>query len=132
MLAERFTPLRAALALLLGLAGAVTGVAIAAPAATSVGPDGTVALTVVVPLAVPESDAGFIPADALDQYTRPTGLLTRELDAIIDRPVVIAIDPRIIASIRILGSSAPASAIEWLSRLESASNETFALTYADS
>ncbi len=132
MLAERFTPLRAALALLLGLAGAVTGAAIAAPAATSVGPDGTVALTVVVPLAVPESDAGFIPVDALDQYTRPTGLLTRELDAIIDRPVVIAIDPRIIASIRILGSSAPASAIEWLNRLESASNETFALTYADS
>lgn len=125
-------PLRAALALLLGLAGVVTGAVSAAPAATTVGADGTVGLTLVVPLVVPESDTGFIPADALDQYTRPSGLLTRQLDAVIDRPVVIAIDPRIIASIRILGSSAPASAVEWLARLESASNETFALTYGDS
>lgn len=125
-------PLRAALALLLGLAGVVAGAVSAAPAATTVGVDGTVGLTLVVPLVVPESDTGFIPADALDQYTRPSGLLTRQLDAVIDRPVVIAIDPRIIASIRILGSSAPASAVEWLARLESASNETFALTYGDS
>ena len=125
-------PLRAALALLLGLAGGVAGVAPAAPAATTLGADGTVTLTVVVPLAVPEAETGFIPIDALAQYTSASGLLTRELDAVIGRPVAIAIDPRIIASIRILGSSAPPSALAWLARLAAVSNETFPLTYADS
>lgn len=125
-------PLRAALSLLLGLAGGVAGVAPAAPGATTLGPDGMVTLTVVVPLAVPEADTGFIPAAALAQYTSASGLLTRELDALIGRPVAIAIDPRIIASIRILGSSAPPSALAWLDRLAAVSNETFPLTYADS
>ena len=37
-----------------------------------------------------------------------------------------------LASIRILGDSAPLSARTWLLRLEAASNDTFALSYADS
>jgi len=132
MLAERFTPLRAALALVLGLAGGVTGAVTSASAAPTVGDDGLVHLTLVAPIVVPESTESFIEADALEQYTRPFGLLTRQLDSVINRPVTLAIDPRIIVSIRILGTDAPASAIEWLDRLASAGNETFALTYADS
>jgi hypothetical protein len=38
----------------------------------------------------------------------------------------------ILASIRVLGTSAPPTAVEWIDRLAAASNETFALTYADS
>ncbi len=131
MLAERFTPLRAALALVLGLAGGAAGAGTGVSAAPAVGDDGLVHLTVVVPLVVPASAEGFIPIDALEQYTQPQGLLSRQLDAVINRPVTIAIDPRIIASIRILGSDAPASATAWLDRLSAAGNETFALTYAD-
>jgi hypothetical protein len=50
---------------------------------------------------------------------------------VLDRPVAIAIDPMIIASIRVLGTSAPTSAVEWLNRLASAGNDIFPLGYAD-
>ncbi|RJT87058.1 hypothetical protein D6T64_16630 [Cryobacterium melibiosiphilum] len=88
-------------------------------------------LSVLMPITTPESSAGLIPAIALEAYTNDSGLLTRQLDGVIDRPVAIAIDPMIIASIRILGSSAPASAVAWLDRLSLASNEIFPLGYAD-
>ena len=58
-------------------------------------------------------------------------MLTRQLEGVIDRPVAIAIDPQIIVSIRILGSSAPPGAIAWLDRLAQADNEIFPLSYAD-
>src|SRR5690606_13036260 len=58
--------------------------------------------------------------------------LTRTLDAVEGRTVAIGIDPMIIASIRILGNTAPDSAISWLERLKNVNNETFALSYADS
>lgn len=121
---------RAALALGLGLLGIAVGTA-PAGAATGVETAGPVRVAVVVPLVAPANSTGLIDADALEQYTRPFGLLTRQLDAVIGRPVTIAIDPMIIASIRILGSSAPETATTWLDRLESASNQTFALAWAD-
>lgn len=98
-------------------------------------PDGTViptALAVAMPLTVPATNVGLIPADTLAAYTAPDGLLTRELDRVINRPVAIGVDPMIIASIRILGPSAPPSATDWLDRLQAAQNETFPLSYADS
>ena len=122
--------LRAALALTLGLVTAVTGVAASAQTARAVGD--TTTLVVVVPISTPESEEAFIPADALEQYTSPQGLLTRQLDSLASLPVTIGIDPRILASIRVLGTSAPATATAWLERLKSATNETFALTYGDS
>src|SRR6187431_3076 len=120
-------PLRAALALVLGLAG----VAIAAPAASAIDEGSSVNLAIAVPIVVGPGSTGLISAEELEAYTRPLGELTRQLDAVIDRPVAIGIDPMIIVSIRILGSSAPASATAWLDRFEAASNETFALGYAD-
>ena len=89
------------------------------------------AVAVVAPITVPEITTGLIPKDALTGYTATDGLLTQELDAYADRPVTLAIDPRIIASIRALGTSAPATATAWLTRLGGVSNETFALQYGD-
>jgi hypothetical protein len=88
-------------------------------------------LAVAMPITVPAGSEGLIPAEELASYTDPTGLLSRQLDGVIDRPVAIAIDPMIIASIRILGSSAPPSATGWLERLSQAENDIFPLSYAD-
>ena len=117
--------LSAALVIGLGLAGVAVG------SANAVDDPTVVKLAIAVPLVVPASADDFLDAETLAQYTSDQGLLTRELDAVIGRPVAIGIDPRIIASIRLLGSSAPESATLWLERLESASNETFPLGYAD-
>lgn len=134
MLAERKAPgrpllpglLSAALAVGLGLAGIAIGPSVGALAEAS-----TVRLAVVVPIVVPESTTGLIPAVDLDQYTSAQGLLTRQLDAVVGRSVAIAIDPMIITSIRVLGDSAPPAAIAWLARLASTSNEIFPLAWAD-
>jgi hypothetical protein len=91
-----------------------------------------VKLAIAQPLTVPASSTALIDAGSLAEYTSPTGPLTRELDAAIDTNVAIGIDPRVIASIRILGNSAPPTAVAWLGRLALASNDTFPLTWADS
>jgi hypothetical protein len=94
---------------------------------------GHVAVALVAPLTAPVAGgaAGLIPADQLENWTGPTGLLTRHLDALAGRQVAIGLDPRILASIRVLGTSAPASATAWLQRLGNVSNEIFPLAYAD-
>lgn len=90
-------------------------------------------LALVMPLTVPQSSDGLIPSDLLAGYTADGGLLARELDAVFDQPgIAIGVDPRVLASIRILGDSTPPTAFAWLRRLEAASNDTFALSYADS
>jgi hypothetical protein len=115
----------AALALGLGLAGAAI-----APA-SAVDSSSTVRLSIAVPIVVPADANEFLGAAELAQYTSEFGLLTRQLDAVIDRPVAVGVDPRIIASIRLLGTTAPPTALAWLDRLESATNPTFSLGWAD-
>lgn len=88
-------------------------------------------LALAYPLTVPAQSAGLIPADRLESWTGPTGLLTRQLDAVAGAPVAVGIDPRIPASIRVLGTSAPESALAWLEELELMPNEAFPLAYAD-
>jgi hypothetical protein len=88
-------------------------------------------IAVVMPLTAPAGTTGLLTADALAFYTSPTGVLTKQLDGVIDRPVALGIDPMLIASIRALGDAAPASAVGWLDRLAQATNETFPLQYAD-
>ncbi len=117
--------LGAALMLGLGLAG--VGV-VSAGAADD---DSVVKLAIAVPIVVPASADTLLGAEVLAQYTSSQGLLTRELDAVYGRPVALGIDPRIIASIRLLGKAAPQSAVAWLDRLQSAPNQTFALAWAD-
>ncbi len=90
-----------------------------------------VSLSVLVPVTVRPTATGLIDAATLAGYTAPLGVLTRQLDAVIGTPAVIGLDPMIIASIRVLGSAAPASATAWLERLRTSGNEVFALAYAD-
>ncbi|WP_250899795.1 DUF6049 family protein [Curtobacterium flaccumfaciens] len=90
-----------------------------------------VSVSVAMPVTVPKSTDGVLSAAVLASATSVDGTLTQQLDAAEDHNVAVAVDPRIIASIRILGENAPSSATAWLQRLESLRNETFALSYAD-
>jgi hypothetical protein len=103
------------------------GTIVHAPDAT----DRPLGVAVAAPITAPPGTTGLLGGDALALYTSPTGVLTRQLDGLIDRPVALGIDPMIIASIRALGSAAPASAVNWLDRLSRATNETFPLQFAD-
>lgn len=91
----------------------------------------TVDVSVVVPITTPASGEALISAETLEQYTAPSGLLSRKLQAASNPAAVIALDPRVLASIRVLGSSAPQSALDWLERLEQLPNEVFPLQYGD-
>jgi hypothetical protein len=93
---------------------------------------GSSVLSIVVPIVAPTTGDALIPAAELSAYTATDGVLTRELDSVTGRAVTIAIDPMLIASIRILGSAAPPSATSWLDRLAALTNPSFALSYADS
>ena len=88
-------------------------------------------MSMIMPITVPAQSTGLITSKALETFTAPTGVLSRQLDGVVGRPVTIAIDPLIIVSIRILGSTAPPSAIAWLNRLDQAPNDIFPLSYAD-
>ncbi|MCU1437423.1 MAG: hypothetical protein JWP66_510 [Naasia sp.] len=90
-----------------------------------------VGLVTVIPLSTPPGDAGLLDASELEAYTSPNGNLQRKLDAALGTPAVLALDPRIPASIRALGSTAPDSAVGWLRRLRAADNTVFPLQYAD-
>ena len=116
---------------LLALALAAGGSLVAASTA-SAAEGSTTRFALAVPLTVPPEATGLIPAESLESYTSPTGILTRTLDAVDGHTVTLGIDPMIIASIRILGNTAPESALRWLDRLRNVPNETFALSYADS
>jgi hypothetical protein len=91
-----------------------------------------VPVAVAVPLTVPAGESEFLTAAQLAAYTAPGGVLTRELGDVQSLTVAVGIDPRIIASIRILGKSAPQTALDWLAQLASLPNETFPLAWADS
>ena len=108
---------------------AVIDPAAAADPATAVAPAG---VTIVAPITSVASSTGLIQPAALESFTSDTGVLTRELDALVGRPVTIAVDPRIIVSIRALGSTAPDSAVAWLQRLDQAPNPVIPLSYGDS
>ena len=117
-------------------AGPAFGASAAAPAsvegrAAATGSPAPVSLAVLVPLTVRPTATGLIDATTLAAYTAPLGVLTRQLDAVIGTPAVIGLDPMILASIKVLGTAAPASATSWLERLRTSGNEVFALAYAD-
>jgi hypothetical protein len=105
----------------------VAGSAAAAPRADAP----PIAVSVVVPITATPGDDGLLDAAALEIATSPAGTLTRELDELLTTSATIALDPMIPASIRVLGSAAPASALDWLDRLAAAPNEVFLLAYAD-
>lgn len=92
---------------------------------------GPVSVAVVVPITVDPSATGLIDSETLAVLTGLGGPLTRQLEAVIGTSAAIGLDPRIVASIRVLGSSAPQEVSDWLSRIEQAPNEVFLLAYAD-
>jgi hypothetical protein len=94
---------------------------------------GPVSIAVVVPITVPTSarSTGLIDPETLATDTAPTGVLTRQLSAVTGTAAVLAIDPMIIVSIRMLGTAMPPSARSWLAQLEALPNEKFPLGYAD-
>ena len=90
-----------------------------------------IAVSVVVPLTVRAGDDGMLDAATLATATSSSGALTRELDELLGTSATIALDPMILASIRVLGSAAPETALDWLDRLAAAPNEVFLLAYSD-
>lgn len=91
----------------------------------------TIDTVFVAPLSTPGIHDGLLDAETLARLTAPAGDVTRQLDAIAGRPVLLAIDPRVVASIRLLGSEAPETAIALLDRLAAIPNETTLLPWAD-
>nr|WP_277348934.1 DUF6049 family protein [Microbacterium sp. CFH 90308] len=90
-----------------------------------------VGVGVVVPITAGTLTDGLLTADELEVLTGPGGGLTGQLDGVDGTAAILAIDPAIPASIRVLGSSAPVSAVEWLDRLEALPNSRFALQFGD-
>jgi hypothetical protein len=113
-----------------------TGTALAHDRTAVVGqPAGTTAagtgIVVIAPLTAPDDRGRYLNADQLAALTAPGGRLSRTLDTAIGRGVTLGVDPRILASIRVLGDAAPARASEWLQQLADSGAETFALHWSD-
>ncbi len=84
--------------------------------------------TVIVPITAGARTSGLLTATEL---TAENGALSAALNAVTGTPAVLAVDPAIVASIRVLGSSAPATATGWLASLMALPNERFALQFGD-
>ena len=80
---------------------------------------------------MPADDDRLLDAETLTTYTAPGGLLTRQLDAVVGTTVAIGLDPMIVASIRVLGTAAPAVGARLPRAPGDWSNEVFLLAYAD-
>lgn len=92
---------------------------------------GAVDVSAIVAITAPQQPAGLLDSATLADLTNANGDLTRQLDAISGTSVTVALDPRIVASIRALGSNAPQSATAWLERLQASNIDSFALQYGD-
>lgn len=85
-------------------------------------------LTLVVPLVLPSS-VQVLPTEAELDAAAPR--LLDLLDAAESRGATIAVDPRILAGVRVLGADAPASGTELIERLERSPATVFLLQFAD-
>ncbi|WP_298229125.1 DUF6049 family protein [Gryllotalpicola sp.] len=91
-----------------------------------------IGVAAVLPIVAAGQAAGLIPSGVLAALTAPGGDLTARLTVAQRNPAVtLAIDPMVLASIRVLGDAAPATAAQWLSALGALSNPSFALQYGD-
>lgn len=93
--------------------------------------DDTTEAAVLVPITATPADGVLLTADELATLTADDGALTAQLDGLAGTTATVAVDPAIPAAIRALGREAPASAIDWLSRLQTLPNDRFALQFAD-
>ncbi len=85
-------------------------------------------LTLVVPIVLPSSVQTLPTREDLNRHS---SRLLQVFDAAEQHHATIAIDPRIIASIRSLGTAAPSGATELLNRIERSTSPIFLLQFAD-
>ncbi|WP_169582909.1 MULTISPECIES: DUF6049 family protein [Microbacterium] len=90
-----------------------------------------IGIGVMVPVTAGPLAEGLLTADQLTALTAPDGALTAQLDGAEGTAAILAIDPAIPASIRVLGTAAPETATTWLTRLEQLPNSRFALQFGD-
>lgn len=109
----------------------VTAVASTATSVLIVADSQTAQVGVIVPITATPEVSALLTADELSTLTAPDGSLTAQLDGVAGTTAVLAIDPSILTAIRVLGSAAPESAQEWLTRLDELPNARFALQFAD-
>ncbi|GGD67612.1 DUF6049 family protein [Microbacterium murale] len=93
--------------------------------------DAAAQVAVLVPITATPADGGLLTAEELTTLTAPDGALTAQLDGVAGTSAALAVDPLIPAAIRALGTAAPASALDWLTRLEALPNDRFALQAGD-
>lgn len=88
-------------------------------------------LALVVPITAAPRTQGLLTASDLAELTAVDGALSAQLDAVVGTTATLAIDPAVPAAIRVLGSSAPPTAVAWLERLLALPNDRFALQFGD-
>ncbi|MDF2992428.1 MAG: pyruvate/2-oxoglutarate dehydrogenase complex, dihydrolipoamide acyltransferase component [Microbacterium sp.] len=88
-------------------------------------------LALVVPITAAPLTRGLLSANELADLTAVDGPLSAQLDAVDGTRATLAVDPAIPAAIRVLGSSAPPTAVAWLQRLLALPNDRFALQFGD-
>lgn len=88
-------------------------------------------VALVVPITAGARTGALIGSEELAELTAPGGGLAAQLDAVDGTGAILAVDPAILASIRVLGSAAPETALTWLQRFEQLPNERFALQFGD-
>ncbi|MGB3375282.1 MAG: DUF6049 family protein [Microbacterium sp.] len=102
---------------------ATTVLVVSAPGSPVVG--------VLIPITATPAAGALLTVEELTALTAADGNLTGQLDAITGTSAILAVDPAIPASIRILGSRAPQSAVDWLERLERLPNDVVTLQFGD-
>ncbi|SJM63469.1 hypothetical protein FM112_09240 [Gulosibacter sp. 10] len=90
-----------------------------------------VTVSPIVPIVAPVTDRALLSIEELEELTAEEGRLTELLDAVEGSSATLAIDPRLLVSIRALGDDAPETALEWIERLEALENDSFPLEFAD-
>ena len=88
-------------------------------------------VAVVVPITATPANGTLLTNEELSALTAEDGALTAQLDGVTGTAAILAIDPAILAAIRVLGTSAPSQATDWLERLDELPNERFALQFGD-
>ncbi|WP_309065990.1 DUF6049 family protein [Microbacterium sp.] len=86
---------------------------------------------VLIPITATPEDGALLTSDELAELTGDGGALAGQLDAVAGTTAILAVDPAIPTAIRMLGTRAPASAVDWLERLESLPNDVFLLQFGD-
>ncbi|MFB8188790.1 DUF6049 family protein [Microbacterium sp. NPDC055988] len=104
-------------------ATATSVLVVAAPQTSQVG--------VLVPLTATPEGGALLSSAELSELTGPDGALTAQLDGVAGTTAVLAIDPSIPAAIRALGTAAPETARDWITRLDNLPNARFALQFGD-